>query len=78
MGQETGAELRGEVGLKGSSLIARSENLRMNLPRTQVNKARKQGKDKRYEFRTTKPSELRFRALVGDNGTRNVRFEQAV
>ena len=31
----------------------------------------------RYESRTTKLPELLFRALVGDDGPRNVRFERA-
>jgi hypothetical protein len=31
----------------------------------------------RYESQTTKSSELMFSALLGDDGTRNVRFERA-
>ena len=32
----------------------------------------------RYQFQTTKPPELIFSALVGDDGTHNVRFERAL
>ena len=33
---------------------------------------------RRYQFQNTKSPELIFSALVGDDGTRNVRFERAL
>ena len=35
-------------------------------------------KENRYASRTTKSPELHFSALLGDDGTRNVRFERAL